>query len=255
VSSQTGTQAVDRAAQLLVRVVDAPGPVTFGSLAEGGELPKSTASRLLGALERHGLVERDRDGSFLPGVVLTRFARRPASTDRLVATARTYLETLGSRTGETVNLAVPGRDAVEQIDQVDSRYHLGAVNWVGLDVPFHCSALGKVFLAHEVVDLPTGRLEQRTARTVTSREALAAELEQVRRQGFAVAAEELEPGLVAIAAPVRDAGGRVVAALSVSGPTVRISPDRTPTVAALVATQADALSAALGYSPRKEGAA
>jgi IclR family acetate operon transcriptional repressor len=64
---QTGTQAVDRAAELLVRVVEAREPVTFGSLTEGADLPKSTASRLLNALERQGLVERDRDGAFRPG--------------------------------------------------------------------------------------------------------------------------------------------------------------------------------------------
>jgi DNA-binding IclR family transcriptional regulator len=118
---------------------------------------------------------------------------------------------------------------------------------VGLDVPFHCSALGKVFLAHRVVTLPAGRLEQRTDRTITTRDALAAELDQVRRRGFAVAAEELEPGLVAIAAPVRDSTGHVVAALSVSGPSVRLRPERIAQTARLTVGAARDLSATLGY--------
>jgi len=255
VAPQTGTQAVDRALQLLVAVIEAPAPVTFGTLTGAADLPKSTVSRLLGALERPGLVARDRDGSFLPGRVLSRYARRQQSTDRLVATARAYLETLAQRTGETVNIAVPGGGAVEQVDQVDSRYLLGATNWVGREVPFHCSALGKVFLAYGVAELPPGRLEQRTARTITTRAALAADLAEVRRRGWALAAEELEPGLVAIAAPVMATGGRVVAALSVSGPTIRLTSDRVAEVGAAVAEQARALSTVLGHQHREEGAA
>jgi IclR family transcriptional regulator, acetate operon repressor len=245
-STPTGTQAVDRAAELLVRVVEAEGPVSFGAITEAAGLPKSTTSRLLGALERHALLERDRDGALRPGSVLTRYARRTSATDQLVATARPFLEELGRSTGETVNLAVPGAGAVEQIDQVDSRYLLGATNWVGLDVPFHCSALGKVFLAHRVVALPAGRrLEQRTDRTITTREALATELDEVRRHGYAVADQELEPGLVAVAAPVRDASGHVVAALSVSGPSVRLTADRIAQTARLAAAAAADLSLAL----------
>ncbi len=249
-STQTGTQAVDRAAELLVRIVEADGPVSFGSITEASGLPKSTTSRLLGALERHALLERDRDGALRPGTVLTRYARRASATDQLVATARPFLEELGRSTGETVNLAVPGAGAVEQIDQVDSSYLLGATNWVGLDVPFHCSALGKVFLAHRVVGLPPGRLEQRTGRTITTREALTAELELVRRSGYAVADEELEPGLVAIAAPVHDSAGQVVAAVSVSGPSMRLTADRIVTVAGLTMRSAALLSAVLGFDPR-----
>ncbi len=257
-ATQTGTQAVDRAAQLLVRVLEARAPLSFGSLTETAELPKSTASRLLNALERQGLLDRDRDGAFRPGPVLTRFARLSSSTDTLIETSGPFLETLSRLTGETVNLAIPGRSVVEQVAQVDARYMLGATNWVGLPVPFHCSALGKIFLAHGVVDLPKGRLEQRGPRTLTTREALAADLALVLRRGYAVADEELEPGLVAVAAPVRDAGGTVVASISVSGPSVRLTPDRTVTVAAMVAGEAHALSTALGFqgvAAEKEGAA
>lgn len=251
----TETQAVDRAAALLVSVVDSPKPVSFGVLVDRVELPKSTASRLLNALERQGLVDRDRDGAFRPGPVLARFARRSSPTDDLVATAAPYLNELSRRTGETVNLAICGRDAVEQVAQVDSRYLLGATNWVGLDVPFHCSAVGKVFLAHGCVPFPSGPLERRTARTLTTRKALGADLALVLRRGYAIMDEELEPGLVAVAAPVRGGDGSVVAALSITGATVRISAAHLPDIAALVAVEAHQLSLALGYHPRKEGAA
>lgn len=251
----TGTQAVDRAAQLLVSVVDSPKPVSFGTLTERVELPKSTASRLLNALERQGLVDRDRDGSFRPGPVLTRYARRPSPTADLVEAADPFLHELSRRTGETVNLAVCGRDAVEQVAQVDSKYLLGATNWVGLDVPFHCSAVGKVFLAHGCVPFPSGPLQRRTARTLTTHKALGADLAQVLRRGYAIMDEELEPGLVAVAAPVRGSDGSVIAAISVTGATVRISAAALPDLAAVVAAEAHHLSLALGYHPRKEGAA
>ena len=259
-TAQTGTQAVERALALLVQVIDATEPLTFGILVEHADLPKSTVSRLAGALERQGLLDRDQNGAFRPGAVLTRFARRGSSTDDLLETAQPILELLGRRTGETVNLAIPGHDVVEQVAQVDSRYVLGATNWVGLAVPFHCSALGKVFLAYGVSALPKGRLEQRTEHTLTTRDALAADLSLVRERGYAVAAEELEPGLIAIAAPVRSVDGIVIASLSVSGPTIRLTPDRIPGVGSFVVAQAYALSAALGYSPRsfqspKEGVA
>ena len=266
----TGTQAVDRAAALLVRVLDSTVPQSFGSLTDGSDLPKSTASRLLNALERQGMLERDRQGLFRPGPAVVNYARRVRSSDDLVSVAQPFLEALGRRTGETINLAVPGRDLVDQVAQVDSRYMLGVTNWVGLAVPLHCSAVGKVFLAFDAAALPKGRLEQRAPRTITTRQRLARDLEAVRSHGYAVADQELEPGLVAIAAPVQRADGEVVAALSISGPSVRLDADRIEQVAALLITEARGMSEALGctaigykpiaykpegYRPRKEGAA
>jgi IclR family acetate operon transcriptional repressor len=157
---------------------------------------------------------------------------------------------------------VASRGLVEQIAQVDSTYLIGGTNWVGLSVPLHCSALGKVLLAYDAAELPPGRLARRTARTLTSREAVAADLAQVRRRGYAVTYEELEPGLVAVAAPVYRDGAAIVAALSVSGPASRLTRTRVPAVAARCMTEARALSAVLGYQParprpqkEKEGAA
>ncbi|MBO3751305.1 IclR family transcriptional regulator [Streptosporangiaceae bacterium NEAU-GS5] len=241
---QKGAQAVDRAARLLVRIVESGVPQHFTILQRESGLPKSTTSRLLSALERSGLVQRDRDGAFRPGPVLARYASHAGSAD-LIATARPFLERLGERTGETVNLAVVSGGAVDQIAQVDSRYLLGAMNWVGLRVPLHCSALGKAFLAYGTADLPRGALERRTPQTITDRRALRAQLAEIRRIGYAVAWEELEPGLIAVAAPVQGWDGAVVAALSVSGPTVRLSRDVVAEIGALLAAEAAVLSSLL----------
>ena len=248
-TSPTGTQAVDRAARLLTEVVHSPGSVTFTELAAATGLAKSTTSRLLLALERGGLVRRDGAGRFRPGEVFVRYAWRGGAEAGLVDVAQPYLDRLGEATGETVNLGVERDGMVEQIAQVDCTYLIGGTNWLGRPVPLHCAALGKVLLAYGAVEMPPGRLECRTPRTITSRADLDAHLAEVRRRGYAITDEELEPGLVAVAAPVRRDGGTVVAALSVSAPATRLTPARIAGVATECAAQAAALSAALGHRP------
>ena len=172
--SPNGTQAVERAAQLLIQVTRHRDPVTFAELTQASGLAKSTASRLLTALERSGLVRRDPGGGFRPGEVFVSYACRGGAEADLVSVAQPALDRLGAQTGETVNLGVPRAGGlVEQIAQVDSTYLIGGTNWVGMSVPLHCAALGKVLLAFGAAELPRGRLEQRTARTLTSRAALA----------------------------------------------------------------------------------
>src|SRR5215469_4919565 len=261
-TSPNGTQAVDRAAQLLIQVVHCSGPVTFTELTSASGLAKSTTSRLLMALERNGLVQRDGRGRFRPGEVFVSYAWRGGAEAGLVTVAQPFLDRLGEATAETINLGVASRGMVEQIAQVDSTYLIGGTNWVGLSVPLHCAALGKVLLAYGAAELPPGRLDRRTPKTITSRTALELDLREVRRRGYAVTDEELEPGLVAVAAPVYRDGAAVVAALSVSGPASRLTPARIPVLAAQCAAEAGALSAVLGYQPQqsrrqpaKEGAA
>ena len=265
-STPNGTQAVDRAARLLTEVVHAPGSVTFTELAAATGLAKSTTSRLLLALERNGLVRRDKAGRFRPGEMFVRFAWRGGAEAGLTEVAQPYLDRLGADTGETVNLGVVRDGMVEQLAQVDSVYVIGATNWLGRTVPLHCTAIGKVLLAYGAASLPAGRLERPTDKTITGRAELQADLATVRAQGYAITDSELEPGLVAVAAPVRRDGGAVVAALSVSGPATRLTPATLPAVAAQCVAQADALSCVLGYRPgeppqaaggqaQKEGAA
>lgn len=249
--SGSGTQAVDRAAELLSLVVQGDSPHSFTELADETGLAKSTASRLLQALERHRLLERDGDGGFSPGPLFAVYAARHDPTDELVRAATPVLERLGEETRETVNLAVPRGAAVVQVAQVDSTYLLGATNWVGVDVPGHCSALGKVLFAHAALPLPRGPLERRTPRSVASLAALRRELAAIRRAGYATACEELEEGLDAVAAPVYGYHGDVVAAVGISGPSLRIR-DRLERLGRLLCEEAATLSALLGHRPRRE---
>jgi len=253
-AAQTGTQAVDRAAELLALVVESGASRTFTSLTEATGLARSTTSRLLHALERNRLVQRDPEGAFRPGALFALYAARHNAVADLVELSTPVMERLGQTTGETVNLAVPRGDHVVQVTQVDSRFLLGATNWVGVDVPAHCSALGKVFLAYGTIALPAGPLARRTSYTITTRAALERDLAQVVRDEYAVAREELELGLVAIAAPIRSRDGSVIASISVSGPTTRIN-EQTEQIGKMLAAETRALSVLLGYEARREGAA
>jgi DNA-binding IclR family transcriptional regulator len=247
-TTAAGAQAVDRASTLLVAVLDAPEQVPFADLVASTGLPKSTVSRMLTSLERHGLVRRGSDSAVVPGPVFTRYASSGRG-DRLLRVSQPHMDRLGELTRETVNLAVPGVHAVEQISQVDSRFLLGSVNWIGQAVPFHCSALGKVFLAHGVTELPKGRLERRADRTITSRERLEVDLQLVRQRGYAVADSELEPGLVAVAAPVYGSSATVIAAISVSGPSARLTRERILEVGQLLIDETTQIGIQLG-APR-----
>src|SRR5215472_16181532 len=249
-SNPNGTQAVDRAARLLSEVVHAADPVTFTGLSAATGLAKSTTSRLLLALERNGLVRRDDHGRFLPGEMFVSFAWRGGADTSLVAVAQPFLDRLGKSTSETINLGVASGNHVEPIAQVDCTYLIGGTNWVGLSVPLHASALGKVLLAYGAAQVPPRPMVQATDKTITTEAALRVELAGVRARGYAVSDEELEHGLIAIAAPVFRYDGTVVAALSVSAPTSRMKRDTATAVARRCVEEAAGLSSALGYRPR-----
>jgi DNA-binding IclR family transcriptional regulator len=247
-AARTGTQAIDRAAELLVRVVESADHETVGELAETTGLPRSTASRLVAALERQGLVEREgQRGGVRPGPVLVRFARRALPNADLVELCKEPLDRLAAASGETVNLAIPSVRGVEQLEQRDSRHFLGSTNWVGRTVPYHASAVGKVFLAHGARIPET--LERLTPKTIVDREQLKRDLEETVERGYAAAVEELEPGLWAIAAPLEDTSG-VVGALSISGPTIRLQDGRLEELGRVLVAEANGVSARLQKEER-----
>ena len=241
----SGTQAVDRAALLVATVVRADEPVSFASLAEECGLPKSTASRLLTALERTELLERSETGSYVAGPLFDLYAARHDPWEELARLARPVLTTIGEQTGETVNLGVPRGGRVSHIAQVDARYLLGTRDWTLVDVPSHASALGKVLYAYDAIEPPHGELAAVTPHTETDSVAFGRQLALARRRGYAATVDELELGLTGVAVPVRDRDGTVIAALGISGPTARLAEQLAPT-AALLTSQSERLTALLG---------
>src|SRR4051812_890406 len=231
-ATETGTQAIDRAAELLVRVVESHRPLGVGELASGTGLPKSTTSRLVGALERRGLVQRAGDRRVAPGPVLLRFAHRDTSAG-LVELAAPALRALSALSGETINLGVPTPLGVEHLAQEDSRHFVGGTNWVGRRVPYETTANGKVLKAFR-------------ARTSDGA--------AIRERGYAVAIDELEHGLAALAAPVVGPDGIAVAALSISGPTIRLTRERIAELAPALLEQAGLVSMRLGNHDQRGAA-
>jgi DNA-binding IclR family transcriptional regulator len=252
-SPSRGTTAVDRGAELLVRVLESHQPVALTELASATGIPKSTASRLLSALERQGLVEQDGErGRLRPGPAILRVAERSLLERSVVELARSSLDALGQASGETINLAVPAHEGVEHVAQVESRHFLGAGQWLGRSVDYHCTAVGKVFLAFGRATMPARAPAQLTEHTIVDARQLRCELAEVRRQDFAAAVDELELGLAAIAAPVRGAGGQVIAALSISGATTRMTSERIAELKPILIEEARSLSRRLG-NPHQGG--
>jgi IclR family transcriptional regulator, acetate operon repressor len=252
-SEPTGTQAIDRAAQLLCSVVEAVNPPSVGELATRAGLPKSTTSRLLAALERQGLVQRlGERGRLHPGPVLLRFATGDASS-ALVELAAPSLRRLAETSGETVNLAVAGPLGVEHLAQEDTAHIVGIANWVGRRVPLHVAANGKVFLAHGAPR--TTPLERLTMKSIVDPTKLELELARVRARGYATSVDELEDGLSAVAAPVFGPDGDAFAALSISGPTARLTSERIASIAPLLVEEANKLAVRLGHRDHARGAA
>ena len=221
--ASSGTQALDRAVQLVSSVVQADEPLTFADLQESSGLAKSTTSRMLAALERGGLLERDVTGGYVAGSLFWLYAARHDPWEELVRLARPVMEQVGEDTQESVHLSVLRGEKVVQVAQVDSRYLLGTRDWTEIDVPAHTSALGKVFLAWGALSIPDARLDKLTPATITSKAGLDRDCGATRSRGYATTVDELEDGLTGIAAPIRGARGDVVAALGISGPTSRLS--------------------------------
>jgi IclR family acetate operon transcriptional repressor len=223
-------------------------PRTLTELAEVVGVTAVEVAPLLAALERHDLISWDADRAGLrPGTAALRFARSGIGREDLVELAQPNMLRLAQESGETANLFVPRPAGTEAIAQVDGRHLLGATNWLGRELGLHCTAAGKVFVAFGAAELPDGELEQITPSTVTDRDRLSRELEAIRDQGYATLVDELEPGLSAVAAPVRDRGGTVIAALTASGASLRLAPARLRLLGRVALEQAHALSTRLGH--------
>jgi DNA-binding IclR family transcriptional regulator len=247
-------QSVDRAVAIL-EILARDGEAGVTEVARELDVHKSTASRLLAALDRRELVTQDAArGKFRLGVGIVRLAGAASARLDVVQESRAICRALAQQVGETVNLAIlSGRDAL-YLDQAAGPAALSPHNWAGRRIPLHATSDGKVLLAW----LPEGELTaclppplaRFTDRTITAVAEFAALLAEVRRRGFATAVDELEAGLTAIAAPVRNAEGTVIASVSASGPSFRIPADRIPVLAVAIRRAADEVSRRLGWATR-----
>jgi len=250
--SAGGVQSVDRAVSVL-EILAQRGEAGVSEVAADIGVHKSTAFRLLAALEERELVEQTQDrGKYRLGFGILRLASAVPGQLDVTHQARPICERLAVQLGETVNIAVRRSHFVVNIDQARGPSAIAAHNWVGELTPVHATSSGKVLLAYMTPDerrdvLAASGLARLTSHTITSETELEAEVEAAARDGYASSIGELEEGLNAIAAPVRDHIGRVIAALSVSGPSYRLEPSRFEAVARMTVAAADRISRRLGY--------
>ncbi|RIK57009.1 MAG: IclR family transcriptional regulator [Chloroflexi bacterium] len=252
-ASYPGTQAVTRAIALLKSFNAGQPERSLAELAQATKLNKTTAYRLLAALEHERLITRTQSGGYRLGPELIALGGMALRSHDLRAAARPMLESLAEATGETTTLEVLGNRHVLVLDEVSSRYLVGISQDVGSRLPLHATSTGKLLLAYaapeEIEAVLRGPLPRLAPCTITDPDRLRAELEQIRAQGYAVAQEELEVGFVAIAAPIRGHDQGVVAAISVGGPSLRLQGERIAGVGAQVQAAGRAISRQIGYRP------
>jgi DNA-binding IclR family transcriptional regulator len=246
-------QSVDRAVTIL-EILARTGESGVTEIATELGVHKSTAFRLVATLEAHGVVEQNEErGRYRLGVGLLRLAGATTARLDVVQEARPICKALAAATGETVNIAVLSDRSAFYLDQVAGSSALQSHNWVGQHIPLHATSNGKVLLSGlepERLEEVLGSLAAYTSLTITKKSQLRKEVERVREQGYAVAVDELEIGLTAVAAPIRNAHGDGIASMSVSGPTFRLDGERVDEVVNLVVEAAIEVSRRLGWGHR-----
>jgi DNA-binding IclR family transcriptional regulator len=224
-------------------------------VVEIGELlgrPRSTVSRWLAVMEEVGWLDRDGDtGPYRLGIRLAALGELARHSTSLQIAARPFLEELTRVTRETASVnELLGSDVVN-VGVVESPRPILQAGGVGIPLPLHATAAGKVLTAwrpkDEVLRLLPPRLEQLTPRTIADVDRFLDELHQVRADGHAIALGELAEDLIAISAPVRDQTGQVVGAITVGGPISRFDDERRNEVVARVMAAGSGVSKALGY--------
>jgi DNA-binding IclR family transcriptional regulator len=249
-TESAGVQSVERALAIL-DILARCGEVGVTAIAGEIGVHKSTAFRLVTTLEQGGLVEQSEDrGKYRLGMGVLRLAGATTARLDVVQEARPVCRRLAATTGETVNIAVLSGKAALYLDQVAGSSSLQSHNWVGQHIPLHATSNGKVLLSElsptELADA-LGSLSSYTDATITTKRRLREQLDEVRAAGYATAVDELEVGLTAVAAPIRNAHGDVVASLSLSGPSFRLDEARVAQVLPELLDAAAEISHRLGW--------
>lgn len=254
-----GTQAVRRAVLLLKTLGRDEGEPTLAELVRAVGLNKTTTFRLLTALEAEGLVERGAGDGYRLGPELAALGSRALGASDLREAARAELVALARATRETAHLEVRVGAETLILDEAMGGHRVGTTPSVGTRWPAHATSTGKVLLAALEPDALAAYLAAPlaplTPRTISDPRALERELARVRERGYATGIEELEPGFMAVAVPVRARDGQVVAALGIGGPRVRLDPERLSAIARTLPEHAERISERLGARPLSPAAA
>jgi DNA-binding IclR family transcriptional regulator len=250
-------QTIERAAFILDIIGQYPNGLSLGDLAKQANLPKGTAHRLLSSMAYFDFIRQEpATKNYHLGFKLVDLGNLLLSQIDLRSQARPFLINLSESVRETVHLVVLDRDKALYVDKVDlhpKTSGLQMISRIGTRISLHCSSVGKILLAHmdkaaaEKLVALTG-LAKRTENTITGPLDLMQHLSSVRGSGYAVDDEENEEGIRCVAAPIKNSSGQVEAAMSISGPTTRMTLDRIEgELKQSVCETAARISAKLGY--------
>jgi DNA-binding IclR family transcriptional regulator len=245
-------RAVERALQILGCFDDEHPERGVSEIAQEVNLHKATTHRIVTTLVNYGFLERAADGQkYRLGLELTDLGFKVLRRMDLRREALPYMSMLVGRWDEACDLSVFDQGKVFYIEVIQGSHALTISASVGLRLPAHSTASGKIFLAH----LPTSELEDYlsnplvayTDNTLTSPEKIRQQLAEIRQQGYSVDDQETEVGIRAVAAPIRDQTGKVVAAMSMPSPSSRLTIDRVPEIARDLIDATQVVSRRMGW--------
>jgi IclR family transcriptional regulator, KDG regulon repressor len=246
-------QVIDRAAQILDCFGFDHQELSVSEIGAKTALHRSTAHRILMALEYNDLIQQNPDnGKYRLGIKLFRLGHQAVSHLDLREICRPFLARIMNETKETVHLAVLDENQVLYLDKVEGPHALRMPSRVGRHIPTYCTSLGKAMLSCLDEQEVKGILGKQpftayTANTVRNVEQLLADVRAVHKRGYAVDNEEIEIGLRCVGAPIRDHTGAMVGAISAAAPSARLAEKKIPRVGRLVMAVAEEISEQLGY--------
>lgn len=217
---------------LLMEELDKSGEMSIGDLSERLEMDKATVHRLLNTMKDAGYINQNPDNKkYANSLKLLAMGNRAIEKTGVRHIARSYMEELSEKTGETINLGMRVENKIIYIDKIESRSTIKVGLGIGVSVPSYCSGLGKAILAFTPADelerlMDSIVFEKFTANSITEKERFLGELEKIRKNGYAVDDEEYVDGLMCFAAPIFDFHGNPIASISVSCPKYRYDPNR-----------------------------
>jgi DNA-binding IclR family transcriptional regulator len=248
-------RAVERALQILNCFDDEHPERGVSEIAQAVDLHKATTHRIVTTLVNYGYLERAADGQkYRLGLELTHLGFKVIRRMDLRREALLYMNRLVERWDEACDLSIFDQGNAFYIEVSQGNHALTIAAAVGMRLPAHATASGKLFLAYrssqELESTLSRPLARYTEKTISSPEDLIAQLQQIRRQGFATDDEEFEVGISAIAAPIFNQDGAIMAAMSMPSPTSRMTMERASEIAESLIEATKAVSRRLGWKPR-----
>ncbi len=224
-----GAQAALRAVRLLKLFTNERPEMTLAEISRASGLNKTTTHRLLRALQSEALIDRNpATSAYSLGAGLMALGVQALASSDLRRRVRPILRTLARETGETATLEVPFEDSMLILDEVAGNHVLGSAGNIGTRWPIHATSTGKAWLAFDEAGIERldEQLKPLTGSTLTDPSALQPQLAEIRRRGYAVTVDEVEEGFTAVATIIRGVLGDVQGALSIGGPTQRLTAAR-----------------------------